>query len=288
MQNSPRMAEWRFGRGWTERELERKLAVLEGVGLNFPFEGPESQQGTNWRRYYSESIVAREKPGPPGDDFRLAWKAISEYQFSDPAIVTGHFKPSAPLKGRTMLLEIKVWGLRYLCGVRVCDVLQRETADETQYGWRYDTLEGHFEIGSEWFVLTKKHATGEIWFRISASWRPGHFPNWWSHVGFEVIGRRYQLAWHRLSYLRLRELVGQGGKDLVPVPVGEKLVHTGAEITDSDIWILREPASTRVSEAGKEDQKWPQYEVDKSSLLPGPHQVSDAPPRANSRNTPPD
>ena len=275
------MAEWRLGRGWSERELKSRLDKAKLVKRNFPDTGPESQAGTNWRRYYSESIIAREAAGPPIKDgaFELAWKAVSEYQFSDPGIVTGHFSPKDPLDQRTMLLEIKVLGLRYLCGVRVGDTYFKNDPDETQYGWRYDTLEGHFEVGSEWFLVTKKHATGEVWFRISASWRPGVFPNWWSRAGFEFLGRNYQLAWHRLAYVRLRELVGHGGVDLVPIPHGEDLVHTGAEITNSDLWILSgSSVATRVSQAGKGVDACPQIEEDKSSLLPGPHQASDGPP----------
>jgi uncharacterized protein (UPF0548 family) len=267
------MAEWRFGKGWNEHELERRFDALKGMGLNFPLVGPESQGGKNWRRYYSESIIGFEEPGAPLKDgaFAIAWKAITEYQFSDPNIVTGHFRPKDPLEGRNMLLELKVWGLHYLCGARVGRVRKVASANETQWGFRYDTLESHVEVGSEWFFLTKKHDTGEIWFRISASWRPGAFPNWWSRAGFELLGRHYQLKWHRLAYLRLRKIVGHEGRDLVAVPYGEKLVHTGPEIFNSDIWQLE-----------KENEKWPQYEEDKSSLLPGPHQVSDEPLPTNS------
>jgi uncharacterized protein (UPF0548 family) len=264
------MAEWRYGFGWSDEELKERLARLQDVALNFPVSGPESQSGKNWRRYYSESIIGVEKQGSPepSGSFELAWKAISEYQFSDPGIVVGHFNPKEPLQGRSMLLEIKVFGLRYLCGVRISSVRQTSTDTETQYGFRYDTLTGHLEIGSEWFTLTKKHDTGEIWFRISASWRPGHFPNWWSRVGFELIGHRYQLAWHRLAYLRLREIVGSSGKDLVPIPYGDQLVHTGAEIEKSDIWILEVPkVADRIRHVGKEKIACPDSE--KTSSSPG-------------------
>lgn len=266
------MAEWRFGYGWTDEELSERLERVSQYDLNFPRTGPESQEGKNWRRYYSESIIGREKPGKPepGGGFEIAWKAISEYQFSDPGIVKGHFNPKDPLEGRTMLLELKVIGLRYLVGVRVTSIRKNENEKQTQWSFRYDTLQDHIEVGSEWFILTKKHETGEIFFRISASWRPGEFPNWWSRVGFEVVGRKYQLAWHRLAYVRLRELIAQGGKDLDPVPYGEKLVHTGAEIENSDLWILNIPSATaRVQQAGKEKAECPDSEQETSSSSPG-------------------
>lgn len=250
------MAEWRIARGWSDDELEAYLAKLQKAGHNFPFEGPDSQEVTGlWRRYYTEAVIGHEAPGKPVPKgaFEIGWQAISEYQFSDPGIVVGHFNPKDPIEGRTMALEIKCLGLHYLCGVRIGALRQYENEEETVSGFRYDTLEGHLEIGSEWFTITKKHKTGDVFFRISASWRPGDFPNWWSRAGFEVLGQTFQLAWHRLAYLRLREIVGSHGTKLVPVPYGKRLVHTGPEIINSDLWILNQPSATaRVQKLGGE------------------------------------
>ena len=251
------MAEWRLGLPWSNYELERRLKALKKVGNNFPESGPESQEGENWRRYYSESIIAREPAGPPvaGGPFNVAWTAIEQYQFSDPGIVQGHFDPKDPVEGRTMLLELKILGLKYLCGVRIGAVRSADDETQTERAFRYDTLEGHIEVGSEWFTLTKNHQTGEIYFRISASWRPGEFPNWWTRLGFYTFANRYQLAWHRLSYVRLREIVGAGGMNLTPVPYGDKLIHTGADIKNSKLWVLNQPSATeRVREMSKPDR----------------------------------
>lgn len=244
------MAEIRIARGWTNEELEERLKILRAASTNFPCQGPESQTGSNWQRYYTESVVGKEAPGNvvPEGAFEVAKKAIGEFQFSDPGIVLGHFNPKDPVEGRTMALEIKIFGLHYLCGVRITDTRENKSDKETSFAFRYDTLEGHMEVGSEWFTLTKRHETGDVWFRISASWRPGKFPNWWSEVGFHMLSRRYQLAWHRLAYLRLREIVGSGNADLAPIPYGEHLVHTGPEITNSDIWVLNKTsAAARVA-----------------------------------------
>jgi hypothetical protein len=233
-------AEWRFGRGWTERQLARRLRALGGRRENAGFGEAGFPRGDRWRRYYTQAVVGVDPPGPPRPEstyWRL-WDAVMNYEHSDPGIVKGHFDPRQPLRGRDMLLEIQVLGLHYLCGTRVNRVETRDTPEETLRAWRYDTLEGHFEVGSEWFRLHKDHRTGEIRFRIHASWHPGEFPNWWSRLGFDAIGERYQLAWHRLCYLRLREIAGTGQR-LAPVPHGRALVHTGAEGIESDLWILK-------------------------------------------------
>jgi uncharacterized protein (UPF0548 family) len=235
-------AEWRFGRGWSERELASRLERFRQADVNFHVEGARIPAGPQWKRYYTQAIIAHEKAGPPepGGAFEKAWKLIESYQFSDPGIVRAHYDNREPLVGRTMLLELQVMGFRFLCGTRVAFDRSFKTESETSLGYRYDTLEGHIEAGSEWFMLTKLHQTGEIRFRIHASWHLGVFPNWWSRAGFLVMGEHYQLAWHRLAYLRLRHFLDPDRKyKLAPVPVGRGLVHTGEEDADADLWILR-------------------------------------------------
>lgn len=246
-----KLAEWRFGHGWTHSELLAKLEALRDLQLNF------SEQDPGWRRYYSEAIIGIEKAGPaiPGGVFERAWQAIQAYEFSDPGIVVAHFDQSAPLLGRDLLLEIKVLGLHYLCGTRVGGLRDTGEEGETVRGFRYDTLKGHIEAGSEWFLLTKR-ANGEVWFRIHASWHPGEFPNWWSRAGFNLLGRRYQLAWHRIAHIRLREIVGSGGSRFHPMPQGDRLFHSDAHDFDSDLWILKRPSVLgRVRTFGNPDQE---------------------------------
>ena len=212
--------EWRLGRGWSASELERRLVALR----HQPVTAASERGGA---RYHSEAVVYQEPPGPPLADggFARARELVRRYEFSDPRIVTGHFDRRAPLLGRPMLLEIRVLGLRYLCGVVVGAVADRHEADRTVFGFRYDTLASHIEAGTEWFLLTKDHASGEIRFRIEAKWRAGQFPNWWSRVGFRLLARRYQRAWHRLAYLRLR--AGLKARGLPALPRGDRLLHEG-------------------------------------------------------------
>lgn len=183
-----------------------------------------------WNLYGSQAEIGKEAPGAPVPDgsFARAVPAVAAYEFSDPRIVVGYFDPAVPLLDRPMLLEIKVLGLRYLNPAVVAAVRSEGNADYTVFGFRYDTLEGHIEAGAEWFLLIKDHGTGIVRFRMEAAWRPGQFPNRWSRLGFRLLARRYQRAWHRLAYLRLRALVGAEG--LQPLPRSRRLVHEGPAI----------------------------------------------------------
>ena len=221
------MAEWRFLRGWSDAELQERLGRAAALPRNFDDADREMTLERGWGRHFSEAVIAREASGPPARDgaFDRAWQAVADYAFSDPRIVKGHFDAAAPLPGRRMLLEVRVWGLRYLGPVVVAAVRDEEVQGRSVRGFRYDTIEGHFERGSEWFVVTKDHASGDVLFRIHAAWKRGQLPNWWSRVGFRLLARRYQRAWHRLAHLRLRALLRS--QALPPLPRGADLVHTG-------------------------------------------------------------
>ena len=235
------MAEWRIGRGWTEEELEARLAHAHTLPRNFtdPVERMTTAHG--WNRYYSQAVIAKEPPGPPvdGGPFARGCTAIANYQFSDPRIVIAHFVPDAPLLGRHMLLELQALRvLHYLSGV-VVSAVRDETVEEgegdprggpeTVFGFRYDTLDGHIERGVEWFLLTKAHATGEIRFRIEASWLPGQFPNWWSRLGFSILGPYHQRIWHHHAHALMAQLVRDPNQP-PPEPTGEQVVHMPPEV----------------------------------------------------------
>ncbi|MGH9310284.1 MAG: DUF1990 family protein [Vicinamibacterales bacterium] len=219
--------EWRFLRGWTDEELTARLASAAARSRNFDEADREMASERGWGRHFSEAVIAREPPGPPerGGPFDRAWTLVADYFFSDPRIVKAHFDRSVPLLERRMLLEVRVWGLHYLGPAMVTAVLDDREASRSARGFRYDTIEGHFERGAEWFVVAKNHATGDVTFRIHAGWKRGELPNWWSRIGFNLLARRYQRAWHRLAHLRLRAMLGSAA--LPPLPRGARLVHTG-------------------------------------------------------------
>jgi uncharacterized protein (UPF0548 family) len=221
------MVEWRFGRGWSDAELAERLSRARHSARNFSATLAEMTPEQGWTRHFSEATVAREPAGPPLPDgaFARAWPLLERYAFSDPRIVQGHFDPSTPLQGRVMLVEARVLGLRYLGPVTVAAVRNVTLPHRSERGFRYDTLDGHFERGSEWFIVAKDHASGDITFRIHAGWQRGQLPNWWSRLGFRLLSLRYQRAWHRLAHLRLRALLGS--VELEPIPRGARLVHQG-------------------------------------------------------------
>jgi uncharacterized protein (UPF0548 family) len=227
------MAEWRMGRGWSEAELAGRLVALRDLHTNFPLGQEDLTPENGWSLYRSEAIVAREPPGEPvaSGPFRQAAVAVANYQFSNPKIVVGHFDARSSLLGRRMLLEIvALRTLHYLTGVVVGAVRDERSDGRHTFGFRYDTLEGHIERGSEWFLLTKDHASGEVRFRIEAAWQPGDFPNWWSRLGFRLLAPAYQRRWHHQAHWRIFR-AAQGGLSTVP-PVGDLgVAHTGPAVT---------------------------------------------------------
>jgi len=176
-----------------------------------------------WHHYHSQAVIWR---GADADSrFARAKTALATYQFSDPAIVTAPFDPASALQWRRLLLEIKIWGLRYLCPTVVSTV--RDEVDV--FGFRYDTLEGHIERGVEWFLLTRA-GNGDITFRIEARWMRGAFPNWWSRLGFVVLAGYYQRRWHRHAHQRMA-LLSYYGSPRRPRGAAAGLTHQGVDGT---------------------------------------------------------
>lgn len=221
------MALWRIGGGWSEAALRRYLDDLEHRSVNFDLPPSEMTKANGWTIDGADELIGTEPPGPPVPDglFLRAKQALINYDFSDPSIVVGHFDPRAPLVGRNMLLELKVLGLRFLTGVRVHSVRDETDERRSTFGFRYDTLEGHVERGFEWFVVSKDHETGHVRHRIEAHWRLAEFPNWWSRLGFLLIGERYREAWRRKAAARLRRLAHQPAEK--PVTDQGTLAHRG-------------------------------------------------------------
>ena len=222
------MAEWRIGRGWTNEELRARLDEAKQLPLSFDPEADRTPD-TGWDIIHSWAVVACEPPGPPvdGGPFERLWHALQRFHHSDPRIVIAHFREDTPLAGRRVLLELQVQalGLHYLCPVAIGPTRDERDGNRTLKAFTLDTLEGHIESGREWFILEKDHTSGDVRFRIEAIWQPGEFPNAWSRLGFHLVGRRYQRAWHRLVHNRLRRIAA--GLDPRLAPAENGLVHEG-------------------------------------------------------------
>lgn len=223
------MAVWRLGRGWSESELQKYLGLWSSRQVSFDESLGELDEGSGWTVDGTHSVIGQEPPGEPLPDghFSRARQALINYDFSDPTIVVGHFDPDSDFVGRTMLLEIQVWGLHFLSGVRVHSVRDEVLDERTIFGFRYDALQGHIERGYEWFLLTKHHETGEIDFRIEAHWQLGDFPNWWSKLGFKLLGEQNRERWRRRALECLTGLADRQVQKATAAP-GE-LAHRGDE-----------------------------------------------------------
>ena len=199
--------EWRWGRGWSPDELEARLQRVARLPLNYTQDPREMTRENGWNHVASQAVIGHEAPGPvlSGDVFARARQAMETLQFSDPRIAQQHFRHDRPIEGQTVLLELRAMGLHILASTRVSETRFESTDRETVTGFCFDTCAGHIESGREWFLLTKDLQTGAVRFRIQAAWRAGDFPNAWMELGFHLVGRRYQRAWHRLAYRRLRE-----------------------------------------------------------------------------------
>jgi uncharacterized protein (UPF0548 family) len=226
------MSLWRFGGSWSEDTMKRYLADLADRPVNFTVPPEEMTPKHGWTVDGAESGLGFERPGPPAADglFEHAKQGLINYDFSDPRIVEGHFDPETPFVGRNLLLEIKALGLHYLGGARVHSVRDEQGEHGTLFGFRYDTLEGHIESGYEWFLLTKDHHTGEVRFKIEAHWKLGSFPNWWSRLGFLLVGQHFRSLWRHRAPLRLRELAPKPVRK--PVAEPGRLAHRGDPVPE--------------------------------------------------------
>jgi uncharacterized protein (UPF0548 family) len=135
---------------------------------------------------------------------------MRDYSFADPSIVRATYDPDEELEGRTMLLELRFFGLRFHVGVRVGDVYDERCEEEGEtvhvWGWNYRTLEGHLEMGQMDWQLRKTRETGEIEFRIKAFSRPSPERRLPIRIGFRLFGRRRQLRFLRRTSERMARI----------------------------------------------------------------------------------
>lgn len=202
------MALWRWFRGWSPAELEAFRRRMEGAEPSFQTPAGLMDREHGWREEFFEEVVGREAPGlpEPGGLWERARHAVEQFEFSEPRIMVAHFDRDAPVEGRLMLLEFRALGGRMVNGVRVQKVVEERTSERSLFCYCWYSLEGHPERGWEAVRLEKDGRTGEVRFAIEDRRREGDFPNWFSQLGFRLIGTFYRNLWMKRAATRLRKL----------------------------------------------------------------------------------
>jgi hypothetical protein len=105
---------------------EGALAALRGAPLNFePGSVATFAPRAGWHVDALSQRLPGERPGDPapGGSWQVARRLVESYRIADPAIVRATWDPDAPLDGREMLLELRLYRvLRVRAGVRVTHV----------------------------------------------------------------------------------------------------------------------------------------------------------------------
>jgi uncharacterized protein (UPF0548 family) len=212
--------------------VDRRVESLRELGPNFD---PSARHtpAEGWHVDDLRQALPPEPPGQPieGGSWEIARRLMCGYEFADPSIVRAVYDPDEPLEGRAMLLELRFYGLRFRSGVRVSSVYDEERAEDGRaarvWGWAYQTLEGHLEMGQMDWQVWKWVDTGEVEFRIQAYSRASRERNALVRLGFRIFGRREQLAFLHSTMKRMRRLtevaLREGG--------GEPLRRAADELT---------------------------------------------------------
>jgi uncharacterized protein (UPF0548 family) len=201
----------------TPERARARLADLRGRRLNFDPEDvsrPTPAQG--WHVDDLRQPLPPEAPGAPRA--RASWEVarhlMRHYRVADPSIVRAFYDDSEPLQGRTMLLELRFWRLRFPVGVRVGEVYdeRRDVGGRPARvsGWNYRTLEGHLEIGQMAWEVWKWEDTGAVEFHIHAFSRAAPTDSRLVRIGLRLFARRVQLRFYRHACARMRSLTVAG------------------------------------------------------------------------------
>lgn len=191
----------------------------------------EYTEQNGWHIDQYNARIPNEAPGAPMPDnsFELAKAVLYNYEFPPPTLITGIFIPNTPLAERVMLLRAQfLYVFRFFFGVRISRVIDevRETkeGDLHVWGYSYQTLEGHWEMGEITFEIQKLAATGVINFHIEAYSKVGRIPNPLYRFGFWLFGRQLQIYFSRQSLKRMQRFVGERLLDR-PISLAKPSLH---------------------------------------------------------------
>lgn len=184
------------------------LSDLHHRQLNYdPRQRITADDGWNVDDY--RQALPSEPPGPPlpGGSWEIARRLVRDYEFADPAIIHMVQRRGRPAEGRDLLLEARFYGLSFYLGVRVGgvvdEVVQIDGRDVRVWGWNYQTLQGHLEMGRMAHEVRKWLDTGEVEFHLYACSRPAPIAPAIVRLGFRLFGRRMQSRFHRRACKRM-------------------------------------------------------------------------------------
>lgn len=199
----------------------RLLDEMRSLGFNHdPAREAEFTPANGWQ------IHDRRQALPPGS-WDVARRLMRGYEFADPSISHAVYDPDEPLEGRTMLLELRLWGaLRVDVGVRVTCVYEEDRVLDGReghvWGWAYRTLEGHVEMGRMDWQVWKWPGSEEVLFRVHSYSKRAVDRDLVVQLGFRLFGRREQAVFLDSTCRRMAALT-EAARD----PHGD--VHAVAE-----------------------------------------------------------
>jgi uncharacterized protein (UPF0548 family) len=213
---------------------------MRGVPLNFepqPLEAYTPELG--WHADALSQRLPSEAPGDPAP--RGAWhvarRLMEDYRMADPRIVRATWAPGAPLLGRDMLLELRLFRILSVhAGVRVTRVWDEDRVVGGRrarvFGYEYATLRGHVEMGRMDYELCKWTDDGAVEFRLHAHSRASHDGAPWVRLGFRLFGRRAQVRFYLRCCERMARLTAQElGLPAAPPPPAVRLRDADAPDT---------------------------------------------------------
>ena len=209
-------------------DVERALDRLRGLDLNFdPTDLAALRRDAAWHvdRYRRELPPERSGEPEEGGSWSVARHLSMEYEFVDPHLVHAYFDPGEAFEHRTLLLDIRFWGLRIYSGVRIGGIDEGTRSEGGRSArvsaWNYRTLAGHFEKGQIDYEVWKWLDTGEVEFRIDAVSQAARGSHPLVDVGFRIFGRGRQRKFARNAcegMARLtRETLDRFGRGVSPV-----------------------------------------------------------------------
>ncbi len=204
------MADLRVLSALDHRAALKKLSARD---LNFdPLALPRLRHESGWHVDHYRVCLPPEPPGEPsaGGSWSVARELSAAYEFVDPALVRAYYDPREPFEGRTMLLEVRFWGLRIYTGVRVGgdhDGYRVEGRREARiWVWNYRTLAGHFERGQIDYEVRKWLDNGDVEFRIDAVSRRTTAGHPLVDLGFMFFGKSRQRRFARNACTRMAHI----------------------------------------------------------------------------------